>query len=141
MVIFLNQIPYILNQDIVQQIDLIIEERLLVDPSPKHETEPILNAYNEFSSDDINDLDDVSNDNLIKLQKYHMNLRWNEVSLETEEFQNYINEEELHAYHYNKDFVHNIDLVIKERLLVDTHLQYDTERLSIKKSYRFNKWN
>ena len=82
MKLYNNEIEnYLVHEDIIQKIDLIIEERLLVDPYPKHDTQQVLNAYNEFSSDDLEDLDDVSNDDLIKLQKNHINLRWNGIDL------------------------------------------------------------
>ena len=129
---------YILNEDIVQKIDLVIEERLLVDPYPKHDTEQILNAYNAFTSDDLNDLDDVTVKDLIKLQMHHINLRWNDIDLKHEEFQNYINEEELKAYLDDKEIVHNIDLVIKGRLLAISHPQHDTCLLYTSPSPRYS---
>ena len=61
-----------------------------------------------------------------------MNLRWNEVEIRSEEFQNYVLEEELIKYVEDEKIVHNIDLIIEERLLVDPHPQHDTEEISNK---------
>ena len=66
---------HIRHEDIMQNINLIIEERKLTDPDPRHNTEKVLNAYNEYAQDDIDNLDDVTDDDLEKLKVYHKTLQ------------------------------------------------------------------
>ena len=62
---------YIMHKDIVQNIDLLVEERSLTNPYPKFNGSKILNAFNEYESKDITNLDDVSTSELKQLRHYH----------------------------------------------------------------------
>ena len=67
---------YIFHEDIVQNIDLVLGERELVDPYPKLNTEKVLNAYKKYAQDDTDDLDDVPNEKLVDLKTYHNNCKY-----------------------------------------------------------------
>ena len=60
-----------MHEDILQNIDLILEERLLENPYPLLNPSKVLDAYNKYELDDLDDLNDVPIKKLEELKSFH----------------------------------------------------------------------